>query len=105
MYYKIKDLQIAGRYFADGDIFPSKEEVYNQLIDYHSIDWDDDMEILESLKTLEDVLSYGEWEIEEITALETLNFIAERLYNYGEDITPKEAQTIAEELWEIAGKL
>lgn len=83
--YRIADLQIPGRYFADGMIFKTKEEVVNQLLDYHSIDFDgsdsEDREldiykylrhwkILGVKKELDWVLQYGQWRLERIKAKE-----------------------------------
>lgn len=80
--YVIADLQIHGRYFGDRAIFDTKEEVAEQLIDYHSIDFsgtddkDNELEIWDYLKfwkfdkTPEDLLNwvceYGQWEVEEV---------------------------------------
>lgn len=69
MAYKILDKQIPGRQFADGTIFKTREAVREQLIDYHSIDFEDDG--VSDLKTLNsfslvDVLEYGDWDIVEV---------------------------------------
>lgn len=68
--YKIIDRQIYGREFADGAVFLCKEEIRKQLCDYHSIDYngvneDDSEKDIFSL-SLQDILEYGEWEIEEV---------------------------------------
>ena len=64
--YQIEDLQIEGRYFADGAIFKTKEDARQQLIDYHSTDMED--EEIETLKkmTLEDILVCFEWCLVEV---------------------------------------
>lgn len=79
--YKIADLQIPGRYVCDGELFNSKEECADYLIEYHSIDFsgtddkDNELEIWEYLEfwkiktakeKLDWVLEYGQWEIEKI---------------------------------------
>lgn len=64
--YKIADLQIGGRYFADGEEFKSKEAVRQQLISYHSNDVKPkDLKILKKM-TLHEVLEYGGWDIEKV---------------------------------------
>ena len=80
MKYRIRDLQFECRYFADGAVFNSKEEILEQLISYHDIDFigvdkdDNELTIEEYFKfykidtfekQLEWILDYGEWEIEE----------------------------------------
>jgi len=68
--YRIKDLQFDCRYFADGKLFKNKEEICEQLIDYHSIDCDMSVEkkLLNEGKIDEcwNELSYFEWEIEKV---------------------------------------
>lgn len=64
MPYKIIDLQIKGREFANGEVFEDKEAVLLQLIDYHSIDAEEP-EMLEKM-TVDEILSYGQWELKEI---------------------------------------
>ena len=61
--YKIWCLQ-RQQYFADGAEFDSLEDVRDQLIDYHSIDCDE-----ESLheQSLADILSGFEWEVHDLT--------------------------------------
>ena len=81
MKYRIRDCQFDLEYFSNGEIFNSKEEVANQLIDYHSIDFsgvddnDNELEIEEYLKyhniltpeaRLKWVLEYGMWELEKV---------------------------------------
>jgi len=62
MKYKIWCNQ-RGQYFADGAEFNSLADCRNQLIDYHSIDCDED-----SLKTqtLADICNGFEWEIHDL---------------------------------------
>jgi len=77
--YKIIDLQIEGREFADGALFKNKEEIVEQLADYHDIDFtgtddkDNELSIWEyfkfwkintTKKQLEYLLQYGEWKIQ-----------------------------------------
>ena len=79
--YRIRDLQFECRYFADGEIFETKKEILDQLVDYHNIDFsgtdDKDNELtidqffkFWKIKGLENqlqwILEYGEWEIEEV---------------------------------------
>lgn len=79
--YKIADLQINGRYFANGEEFKTKEDVVEQLLSFHDIDFegtddkDNELDIYEYLKfwkinTIEKelawVLEYGQWDIEKI---------------------------------------
>ena len=79
--YKIRDLQIEGRYFADGALYKNKEEVVEQLADYHDIDFsgsddkDNELSIWEYFKfwkintiqkQLDYLLQYGEWAIEKV---------------------------------------
>lgn len=63
------------------------------LIDF--ID-NDDVELLEWAGVPEDKYERAVWEI---------NRIADRMYCYGEDITPKEAQKMASDLWHITDRL
>jgi len=65
--YRIIDLQFAssgGRYFADGALFDTKEDIRQQLISFHEVDSTDPEKL--SKFTLDEVLNYGEWEIEEV---------------------------------------
>lgn len=62
MKYKIIDLQITGREFADGAIFEDKEEARLQLIDFHSIDAEEP-EVLEKM-SIDEILDYGQWQLE-----------------------------------------
>ena len=68
--YKIRDKQFEYRYFADGALFKNKEEICEQLIDYHSIDCDMSAEqkLLDAGKIDEclKLLCEFEWEIEEV---------------------------------------
>jgi len=65
--FKIIDKQIAGREFADGAVFETKEDVRSQLINYHSIDTEpEDMPLLEKM-TVEEILDFGDWELKDIS--------------------------------------
>lgn len=77
--YLIADLQLPGRYFADGAVYKTKTEIVNQLASYHSIDFsgclrdNEECSIFEYLKQFKTVqekldylLEYGEWRIEKI---------------------------------------
>ena len=91
--YKVRDCQFNyDKYFHDGAIFKSKDEVIDHLAEYHSIDWtgvdDDDnpisiWEFLETLRTedekLEWILCYGQWELEEITAEDMTDLVFDTL--------------------------
>jgi hypothetical protein len=69
--YKIIDLQIAGREFADGALFKTKEDVRKQLISYHSIDMNGhDLKILQGMD-LTEVLEFGSWNIEKVNFKKT----------------------------------
>lgn len=77
--YKILDLQIPGKEFADGELFRTKQDVVDQLVDFHNNDFsgvndmDEELTIEEFFKSnkikttkaqLEWILDYGGWEIE-----------------------------------------
>ena len=79
--YKIKDCQFDYRYYADEQKFKTKEEIADELIEYHSIDFsgtddkDNELSIYDYLdfwkiKTIKArlawVLEYGEWAVEKI---------------------------------------
>lgn len=65
MKYRLKDLQFDCRYFGGDErtIFTSKDDIRESLISYHSSDCDED-----SLKgmDLDELLDFGEWEVEEL---------------------------------------
>lgn len=63
MKYKIIDTQNGG-YFARGLEFNSKEAIRKQLISYHSIDYTGELPI-ENF-TLNEILDWGDWDIEKI---------------------------------------
>jgi hypothetical protein len=66
MSYILADLQITGRYFADGVVFKTKKEIKDQLISFHSTDTDkEDIEKLKKM-SLNELLDLGEWRIDEI---------------------------------------
>lgn len=64
MPYKIIDRQGTGH--MESEVFETKEEVRKRLISFHEIDWNWSGEYDIGDTTLEDVLNYGEWDIEEI---------------------------------------
>lgn len=79
--YKIADLQIPGRYFADGSKYKTKSDIVEQLLSYHDIDFsgtDDknneldiwDYLVFWKIKTTKErldwVLEYGQWAIEKV---------------------------------------
>ena len=67
--FKIKDTQIACRYFANGHLFESKKDVRDQLVSFHSGDdfiSDKDRKTLKKMR-LEEILDYGGWELEEVS--------------------------------------
>lgn len=68
MKYKIWCCQ-RNQYFADDTEFETLEDIKEQLIDYHSIDCDED-----SLnnQTLEEILSGFEWEVHDMNGNEIL---------------------------------
>ena len=59
------------QYFADDAEFNSLEEIHEQLIDYHSIDCDENS--LRS-QSFDDILSGFEWEVHDLQG----NFVAIR---------------------------
>ena len=61
--YRIRDIQFDCRYYANGAISKTKEEIREILIDYHSIDNDEDW--LNTL-SLDELLDYFEWRIEPV---------------------------------------
>lgn len=75
--YKIRDLTFGLRYFAEGALFDTKEEVLNQLIDYHNTDFEDEeydsledylkKNNIDNLEAkLEEICSLYEWDIEDV---------------------------------------
>jgi len=79
--YTIVDLQIPGRLFADGAIYETKQDVIDQLVSYHNIDFcgsddkNNELSIEEYFKfwkintvetQLKYILEHGEWQIEEL---------------------------------------
>ena len=60
MKYKIIDLQ--GANIHEDEIYESKEEIREHLISFHSTDYDGEKPIGEF--SLDEILEYGEWEIE-----------------------------------------
>ena len=58
--YKIIDKQGVGTH--SDDVFSSKEEVRQHLISYHSVDFTGETPLEDY--SLEQILEYGEWEIE-----------------------------------------
>jgi len=70
MKYKIRDTQFGCRYFSNGELFDSLEDIRLQLCSFHSVDWSGEEE--EGGKerdindlTLTEILDYGEWSIED----------------------------------------
>jgi len=53
-------------YFGDDSVFNSLEEIKEQLISYHSNDWEEDIKTLENM-SLKTILSVFEWEIHDTT--------------------------------------
>lgn len=97
MKYKIKDCQFDCRYFADGEIFDNIEDIAEQLIQYHSIDFsgvdedDNELEIEEYLQyygiitpeqRLNWVLEYGQWELEEVNDYDRIYNIIDNFIIY-----------------------
>lgn len=67
MPYRIRDDQVPERYFADGKIFETMEDIRLQLIDCHSLDYADcEPTVPIENFTLQDILEYGQWSIEEV---------------------------------------
>lgn len=63
--YKIIDGQGAGTHYDE--VFKNKEEIKEHLASYHSLDWEGEEEI-EKL-SLEELMDYGEWDIEEVEGI------------------------------------
>ena len=66
MKYKLKDLQIAGRYFGGDVVFDSKEEIYETLADIV----EDNLEEFPIDLPLWELLEMSGYEIEEIRGRE-----------------------------------
>jgi len=64
MKFKIKDLQNAkeNKYLWDGKIFNTEEEGREALINFHDVDAETNIKDF----SLNDLCSFGEWEIEEV---------------------------------------
>ena len=60
--FKIIDLQGMGTH--SDELFDTQEEIRDHLISYHSVDYTGETPIED--KTLEEILDYGEWGIEEV---------------------------------------
>lgn len=56
---KIWDCQ-AQKYFSEGKVFKTKEKIKEQLINFHSIDCDENF--LKQMK-LSELLEFGSWEL------------------------------------------
>jgi len=55
-----------GRYFAEGALFDTEEDVRIQLMSYHLTDMEEgDIGKFKKF-TLDEILEFGEWEIEEV---------------------------------------
>ena len=97
--YRIRDLQFDIRYFGgdNGIIFETKQDILEQLIHYHDIDFtgsddkDNELSIEEYFKfwkirggkaQLKYILEYGQWEIEEVKS----DCCDAKLINHGFDI-------------------
>ena len=64
--FKIIDLQIPKREFANGAIFYYENLVRAQLISYHSNDMDEnDIKILNKM-SLHEILAFGDWKMEKV---------------------------------------
>lgn len=85
MSYRIIDRQL-NCYFADGEIFQKRKDIFYRLASYHSADYEGEKlsgepyaDIWEFLATLPDLeakinwlLEWGEWEIEEVAKNEAI---------------------------------
>ena len=60
--YRLIDLQGAGTH--EDEVFNSKKEAKEHLISYHSIDFTGEIPLKKF--NLNDILDYGEWDIEEV---------------------------------------
>jgi hypothetical protein len=67
--YRIIDLQGEGTH--GDEVFNSKEEIREHLINYHSVDYTGETPIEEF--TLPQILDYGDWNIEEIKRSAIIN--------------------------------
>lgn len=92
--YRIMDEQIPGRYFADGELFNTKEQVRKQLCDFHGIDWNGETQDGKPLDintlTLDEILEYGGWKLEEVkfSVAERLEYLRQTILR--EDISYEE---------------
>jgi len=71
MMYRLADLQVKGRYFASGAVFPDKMSVICQLVDFLEQDCEEDLrEKVLSFNTKEEQLQFlldiGQFELEPI---------------------------------------
>ena len=66
MKYRLKDNQIAGRYYGVDVIFDSKEEIRDTLIEALSSEDDFEFEEDYSKLSLEELLEMADYEIEEV---------------------------------------
>jgi len=97
--YRVKDNQIAGRYFHDGEI-KTKEQIIEDLTDYHDIDFEGEKDdgtpyknMAEFIATLKNnnerlryLLNYGDWSLEEATDRDVLEWCATLLCQHDEFI-------------------
>jgi hypothetical protein len=112
MAYKLLDNQITGREFADGAIFETKEEIVDQLSDFHDIDFcgcddkDNELSIEDYFKfwkiettqdKLDFLLDHGDWTLEEMEDSDTRVFFI----IYGEETNRELFETLekAEEFY------
>jgi len=66
MKYRLKDNQIAGRYFGVDVIFDSKREIKETLIDALKSDDDYEEEVNYDKLSLSEILEMADYEIEEV---------------------------------------
>jgi hypothetical protein len=103
--YRVKDNQITGRYFNDGEI-KTKEMVIEDLTDFHDIDFEgekddgtpykDMAEFIASLKDDEErldfILNHGDWSLEEVSDREVLEWCADLLCRHDEFIEANDTE-------------
>lgn len=75
----MKILRIDLQGVCNNSVYDSKEELKDQLIDFHSIDYDQHFDENEDYKpikdfTLEEILDWGEWDYKVITDKEAKFF-------------------------------
>lgn len=88
--YKLIDKQNAGTFSKL--TFNDKEEIRQQLASYHSIDWTMEKDI--NTMSLDDLLDYGDWEIESMNNKDIVIHMLSTLYDILDDEQKAECDEI-----------